>query len=132
MKHFSIIFVFVFILVLVVPSAVFGAEFTDEFSSVSEPVDNFMDMLRKVDVEKGDSNSLFEGASSIGDRVFSGGSSSAIGSDIAQIWADANAWMESRVGVSLREVVSVVGGFIIWLLEFVLKLLKLGLEYVSV
>lgn len=50
---------------------------------------------------------------------------------IKKTWDTANTWCEANIGISLREIVSVAAGAFIWLLEFVLKLVRAALGSVQ-
>jgi hypothetical protein len=65
------------------------------------------------------------------DRIKEGDYRPNVLSDFQEFWDKVNAWFEQTLGVSPREVIRVIGNFIIWILDFVIRLIKQGLGYVT-
>jgi hypothetical protein len=52
-------------------------------------------------------------------------------SDFKSFWDKVNIWFENVFGVSLREIIRVIANFIVWVLEFIINLIKGGLAYIK-
>jgi hypothetical protein len=65
-------------------------------------------------------------SSGVGADVGSG----SIFTDLKNIWDNVNNWMEQNVGVSLQQIIKVIAGLFVWVLEFVIKILRAGLSLI--
>lgn len=52
-------------------------------------------------------------------------------SDLTGIFEKINIWFQNNVGVSLKEITSSLGNFIVWVLELIVRLIKAGLSVVT-
>ncbi|MEW6617014.1 MAG: hypothetical protein AB1333_01185 [Patescibacteria group bacterium] len=96
--------------------------------SLPSPITDFMNSLDKIKLD----NSVIKlpdniqgGEKLIGQRVISE-------SQIGEWWNKINSWLMENLGVSFSEILRVIGNFIVWGFELVVKLLKVGLSYLPV
>ena len=129
MKNLLIVF---FVVVLLFPAGVFAQSSDIAGSSPSinlpGPITDFMNSLDKIKLDNSViklPDNLQGGEKLIGQRVISE-------SQIGEWWNKINFWLMQNIGVSFSEILRVVGNFIVWGFELVIKLLKAGLSYLPV
>jgi len=125
----------VFVIVLLFPLGVGAQSSTPADTAGSSPsislpgpVTDFINSLDKIKLDNSVvslPDNIQGGEKLIGQRVISE-------SQIGDWWNKINSWLTQNIGVSFSEILRVVGNFIVWGFELVVKLLKVGLSYLPV
>lgn len=129
------VFISFFVITLIVPLGVFAqssipSETVGSSPSISlpGPIVDFMNSLDKIKLDNSViklPDNLQGGEKLIGQRAITE-------SQIGEWWNKINFWLMENLGVSFSEILRVVGNFIVWGFELVIKLLKVGLSYLPI
>lgn len=127
--------IYTFIVVLIFPLGVYAqssipVDTVGSSPSISfpGPITDFMNSLDKIKLD----NSFIKLPDNIqgGEKLI--GQRTITESQIGEWWNKINSWLTENIGVSFSEILRVVGNFIVWGFELVIKLLKVGLSYLPV
>ncbi len=128
----KIVLLFFFVVVSVLPMGVFAQSSDTAGSSPSinfpGPITDFMNSLNKISIDN--SSLKLPDNPQGGEKLI--GQKTINGSQIGEWWNKINSWLVQNIGVSFSEIIRVVGNFIVWGFELVVKLLKVGLSYLPV
>lgn len=120
MKKITLSFLIVSLLFAGIP---FIADAESIEISVPQPIGDFIQSLGDINIDNVDnrlSNNFSLDKSVIAQKLS--------GLGIQDIWDGANDWMQNTIGISVSQIVRVIGNFIVWSLDLMIKLIKGGLD----
>jgi len=134
------VFIFSVIVVIVIifwQPQVFAQNFITDQNQLTPPVNNlipqpFKDLFQtfgKININISRIpvlNKIFSRASTEAQNISS--NPAGLISWFKNLWERINIWLENNIGVSLREIIRAVVNVFIWILEFIIKLVKQGLS----
>ncbi|MEK7630165.1 MAG: hypothetical protein AAB432_02155 [Patescibacteria group bacterium] len=94
-----------------------------------ESITQIFDLGKKISINLQGSGFIRD----IVEKVQGNGNSSPsnIFSGVLSIWDRSNDWLQSNIGISLREIITAIGNLFIWILNFVIGLIQSALGYSS-
>lgn len=116
------IFILLGALVLILPLKTLA-----QLENVPQPITDLFNTFQKIDLNV--KLPFLEKAFQEGIPKSTGGGGGVV-SDLTNLFDRVSSWFRDKLGVSLIDIVKAIGNFIIWVLEFIVKLIKAGLSFI--
>ena len=96
--------------------------------SFPAPITDMVNVVRKIHIDIGNIE-LFDNISRKGRELLRGGHGD-VRNQIYGTWQSANSWMSHHIGVSLSEIIRAFINLLIWVLNLIVRFLKMAIGYV--
>lgn len=122
------------LILILVPALSLAAasDFNSNQIQIPQPILDLFHTFGQIHINVGQ-NQLIQGAAQDLQETVSQVSQNPqnLGFQARNLWMTVNYWLQSHIGVSLSQILTVIGGVFVWFFELMIKLIKLALPGVQ-